>query len=241
MKILTVNQILTRVSVAVGVGDSSISDPYSSNENLFIQLRGLLQDAGDELVKLHDWEILQKEETLTTDGSSAYDLPTDFDRMIPGTHWNRTTDLPLAGGLSPQDWQYIQSAGVVGTTIYASFRKKENQIAIWPLDTGLSIAYEYVSRNWIRKALDASLTDEITAGADEVLFDGTLIRNYLRAKFYESKGISTIAADRVASMFLLSQMGQDNSPPILSVGNARRSAYPLLDGYRNVPDTGYGS
>lgn len=240
MKQLTVNQVLTRVATACGVGDGAISDPYSSNENLFLQLKGLLQDAGDELVKMHDWEILQKEETFTTDGSDSYEFPAGFDRMIPGTHWNRSTDLPLAGGLSAQDWQYVQSAGVVGTTIYASFRKKENALFIWPTDSGLSIAYEYISRNWIQKASDSSLTDELTSGDDIILFDGTLVRNYLRAKFYEAKGFDTIAPEKVASMFFNSAVGQDRTPPILNLGGARRN-FPLLDGYRNVPDTGYGS
>lgn len=237
MKTLTVNEILNRVAVAVGL--DSTSDPYSSNEKLFVQMKGLLQDAGDELVKLHDWEILQKEESFTTNGSTSYAFPSDFDRMIPGTHWNQATNLPVAGGLSPQDWQYVQSAGVVGTTIYASFRKKEGALFIWPVESGMDIVYEYISTNWVQTA-GGTYTDEFTAGTDVVLYDAALIRNYLRSKFYEAKGFDTIAPEKVASMFFNSAMSADVSAPILSMGNARRG-YPLLDGYRNVPDTGYGS
>lgn len=237
MKTLTVNEILNRVATAVGL--ESLSDPFASNEKLFVQMKGLLQDAGDELVKLHDWEVLQKEESFTTDGSTSYSFPADFDRMIPGTHWNQATNLPVSGGLSPQDWQYVQSAGIVGTTIYASFRKKEGALFIWPVQSGMDLVYEYISRNWLRKA-DDTYTDEISSGADTVLYDSALIRNYLRAKFYEAKGFDTIAPEKVASMFFNSAMSSDNTSPILSVGNARRG-WPLLDGYRNVPDTGYGS
>jgi hypothetical protein len=239
VKTLTVNEILTRVSTAIGVGDASVPDPFSSSDKLFVQLKSLLQDAGDELVNLHDWEVLQKEETFTTDGSPSYTFPSDFSRMIPGTQWDRASDLPVSGGLTPQDWQYVQSAGVVGTTIYASFRKKENALFVYPAQAGFDIAYEYISRNWVKRA-DTTLTDEISAGTDEVLYDSALIRNYLRAKFYEAKGFDTVAPEKVASMFFNSAMGQNNSPRILSVGNARRS-YPLLDAYRSVPDTGYGS
>lgn len=237
MKTLTVNEILNRVAVAVGL--EAVADPYASNEKLFVQLKGLLQDAGDELVKLHDWEVLQKEESFTTDGSTSYAFPTDFDRMIPGTHWNQATNLPIAGGLSPQDWQYVQSAGVVGTTIYASFRKKEGLLFIWPVQTGMDIVYEYISTNWMETAAGSGI-DEMTAGTNVVLYDSALIRNYLRAKFYEAKGFDTIAPEKVASMFFNSAMSADVSAPILSVGNARR-VHPLIDGYRNVPDTGYGS
>lgn len=239
MKTLTVNQILTRVATAVGIGDGSVSDPFASNEKLYIQMKSLLQDAGDELVKLFDWEVLQKEESFTTNGATSYDFPTDFDRMIPGTHWNQATNLPVAGGLSPQDWQYVQSAGVVGTTIYASFRKKEGALFIWPVESGMDIVYEYVSKNWVQKA-DSSYTDEFSDGTDVVLYDSALIRNYLRAKFYEAKGFDTIAPEKVASMFFNSAMSSDVSAPILNLGNARRE-HPLLNGYRNVPDTGYGS
>ena len=239
MKTLTVNQILTRVATAVGVGDGSVSDPYSSNEKMFVQMRGLLQDAGDELVKLYDWEILQKEESFTTTTDPSYPFPADFDRMIPGTHWNQASDLPLGGGMSPQDWQYVQNSGIVGTTLYASFRKKEGALFIWPVESGIQVIYEYISRDWVQSSVGV-LGDEISAGSDVVLFDSALIRNYLRAKFYEAKGFDTVAPEKVASMFFNSAMATDSSNKILNFGGARRE-HPLLTGNRNVPDTGYGS
>lgn len=238
MKQITVNECLRRV--AISIGQTPGSDPFSDTNEVMVQLKGLLADAGDELVQMFDWEVLKKQAQLTLTGAESYSLPEDFDRMIPQTHWNRTTDLPVAGPLSSQDWQYLLGRDLASNTIYASFRQREGLIYIYPSTlTGEDIYYEYISKNWVFDESEGETADEPTDGADLILFDSSLIRNYLRAKFYEAKGLETISAEQVASVFYFSRIAKDEGGPILNAGNGARG-YPYLDGMRNVPDTGYG-
>lgn len=240
MRQLTVNQIVNRVAVAVGL--DSVSSPYDSTDRAMIQLMSMLQDAGDELVQLHDWEILKREHSLTTDGSTSYSLPSDFDRMVPQTHWDRTRNLPVAGPLSAQDWQYLKGRDISATTIYASFRQREGSLFVFPQSTtGVDIYFEYIGTGWLYdvSASNARVAAP-TAGDDIVLFDSTLVRSYLRAKYLQSKGFDTVSPESVATEFFLSRISKDEQGPILSAGGNNRG-FPYLDGVRNVPDTGYGS
>lgn len=241
MKKLTVNEVLNRVALAVGVSEGEVSDPYSSQNKVFTQMVSILQDSGDELAELYDWEVLQQEHSFTTDGTGYYEYPSDYGRMIPGTHWDRAADLPVAGGLTPQDWQYLKGRDLVDSTIYASFRSRDDKLYIFPENTsGFQIYYEYISTNWLLADDNTTRKSEISSGSDIILYDASLIRNYLRARWYEAKGFDTIEPSRVATMFYERSKGAQNSPDILSIGGQGRG-FPYLDGIRNVPDTGFGS
>jgi hypothetical protein len=240
LKNLTVNEVLSRVANSVGLDTDA--NPYGSLQKHYVQLRGLLQDAGDELTQLYPWEVLHREVNFTTTaGGNPYALPSDFDRMIPGTHWDRANDLPVGGPLNAQDWQYLQGRDLVSSTIYASFRQKENELYIFPDDAGFEIYYEYISTSWIQDgSVPTEYRSEIDSGGDIILFDSALIRNYLRAKFYQAKGFDGPSPERVASMFFHRRTAQDTPGPILNAGGARMD-FPYLDGFRSTPDTGYGT
>lgn len=238
MKQLTANEIVRRVALSVGLIPTA--DAFSSDDPVYTQLIALLNDSGDELVELHPWKVLEKETSFTTDGSNPYAYASDFAYMIPGTHWDRTNDLPVGGPLSSQDWQYLSGRDLASSTIYASFREREDGLYIWPeTNTGITIFYEYISKNWMENAAGTD-GEEVTTTSDVVKYDGSLIRNYLKAKFYEAKGFDTIKPDAVASTFFHGRMAKDKGAAILSVGGPSRE-YPYIDLWRNVPDTNYGS
>lgn len=136
---------------AVEVGLASVADPYASTDQNFVQLCGLFKSLGKTLWRLKQWTQLQQVYTFTSvQNQSRYSLPVDFGSMIEQTGWNRTNSLPLAGPLSPQEWEYLKGrlAGVVFTVL---FRPMSQQLWLYPdTDTpgGYAIAFEYVSRYW---------------------------------------------------------------------------------------------
>jgi len=241
---LTVDRILQDVGVDVGL--TPVTNAYAATGQHWVQLRRQLNIALEELAEVHEWEVLKREHTFTTDDSTnpngEYDLPTDFFYMIDQTHWDRTNDLPLGGPLSSQDWQYLAGRDLQSSTIYASFRQQEGKMAMWPSPPadGIVVYFEYISTNWIRNAADSDYLTEIADEDDILLMPPSLLRAYLKAKYLESKGFQTITAADAVAHWLNSAGGKDQGAPVLSMGG-RRNSYPYLESRRNLPDTGYGS
>jgi len=240
--ITTANNIINQVAAEIGLEPST--DPYASLDPAFIQMRYLLNTCGQELTQSYKWELLNRVANIVTaEGDTGdYPLPDDFYYIINQTGWERSENVPLLGPLSAQDWQYLLGRDLVSQTIYASFRIDNGMFKLFPQPppNGLDIYYEYISTNWVSNGdLPTTYTDEVTVGTQIPLFDKTLITRYLKVKILEAKGFdSTKAQDDFYQTFSF-LTGLDKGAEVLNVGGGGRS-YPYLDGYRNVPDTGYG-
>ena len=241
---LTANKLITQVAADFGL--ESEADPVGSSLKEYTQLQTQLDILVEELAELHEWEVFKRTATLTTsiatNPTGVYDLPSDFHYMINQTHWDTTNDVPLGGPLSSQDWTYLLGRDLVSSTIYASFRQQEGQLALWPAPPadGLVITYEYASTNWIRNSADSAYLQEVVSGGDRILLPPSLVRTGLKAKFQESKGFDSMTTRDLLSTFLDSGTGKDTGAPTLTMGR-RRNRYPYLEQFRNLPDTGYGT
>lgn len=232
-------------SAAVDLGLKPATDVLSASNDAFIQLRYLLDSAGQSLVTMNHWPELEAEHTFTTEaGKSAYDLPADFSHMIPQTHWDRTNDLPMQGPLTAQTWQYLKGRELVSSSIYASFRQKNGKVHIFPDDpvlVGIEIAFEYIRRTWLQDIEEETTRhSKVAKNSDIVLFPPILIKEFLKVKFLEAKGFdSTKARDEFALQFEAASGQQGGGAPILSAGGGRQ--FPYLDIFKNVSDTNYGA
>lgn len=235
---------------AVEVGLDPVTDIFVTSDRAFRQLRYLLNAAGKELLRMALWRDLIREHSITTDAadSGTYDLPSDFAYMIPQTHWSRTDDLPWYGPLSPQDWQYIEGRGLSSQTIYASFRLRERKIRVYPNDPvpdAKTLVFEYVANTWVEgqesfEAGDGSdYKTEIEETSDYVLYPPILMQKMLKMKFLEAKGFDSARAREDFNEIFDTTLGQDKSAPIINAGG-RSQLFPYIDGWRNVPDTGFG-
>jgi hypothetical protein len=238
------NDILNRVAAEVGL--APVTDPYTSQDPSFVQMRYLLDTAGEELVQAYPWGLLVKEEAFTTvDGDDGdYPLPSDFSHMINQTGWDRGNNVPLMGPLSAQDWTYLKGRNLVSSTIYASFRLAEGLFKIFPNGTetpaGLDITYEYISKNWVKSGTSPfSEQDQVLKGSDTVLYDKTLVSRALKVKFLEAKGFDSSKAQADFNQIFSFLTGTDKGAKVLNAGGGA-SGYPYLDMWRNAPDTGYG-
>lgn len=240
----TINVIVNRVAVQVGL--TPVTDVFAANDSAFNQLTSLLTTGLQTLMEDYVWQSLVRSFQYTTvaDEAGELDLPDDFGYMIPQTGWERSNNVPLVGPLSAQDWTYLLGRDLVGSTIYASFRFDQNKLRIFPNDptpAGLSINFEYISRNLIQEAATdpVTYTDEAKVEADIVLFPSNLVVLQLKMLFLEAKGFDSQKATDSFNKAINSWMGKDNSAGVLNTSR-RRSLYPYLDVYRNLPDTGYG-
>jgi hypothetical protein len=232
---------------ALEVGLLPVSDPFSSQDEAFIQLRGLLTGAGRELVDMHEWQVLTGSYEITTqDGDSGdYDLPTDFSRMINQTGWDQSNSLPIGGPLSAQDWSYLKGRDLASTTIYASFRLEDGLFRVFPQPPppDIPISFEYISNNWVQEAggtIAPGVKDRPDTGTDIILFQPIMMTKMLKMQFLGAKGFDNSAAVGEFMRIFQARTGQDAGASILSASN-RNSAFPYLNSYRNVGDTNFGA
>jgi hypothetical protein len=243
--IATANDILNQVAAETGI--APVADPFSSNDPSFVQMKFLINTAGDELAQAYPFNILVKEHSFTTDSAAnpngEYPLPDDFYYMINQTGWDRVNNVPLYGPLSSQEWQFLLGADLVSSTIYASFRLNEGLFKLFPTTTqdGIEIHYEYVSKNWVRDATQPipNFANTVQNGSDTPLYDKTLISRYLKVKFLEAKGFDSTKAQDDFNQTFSFLTGSDHGAKVLYAGGWNRG-YPYLDMFGNLPDTGYG-
>ena len=169
------------------LGLSSPASAFNATDNQIVQLVALSQQEGVELARRFPWQVLTKEKTFTGTAAAAQSgaVPSDFDRFVDESFFNRTQKRPLHGPISPQDWQFIQAS--VATTIIESFRRRGNDILITPTPNGTdSYAYEYISTQWCESSgstdQSAWASDTDTGILSEELMTLGVIGRFLRAK-----------------------------------------------------------
>lgn len=169
------------------LGLNNPASAYNSSDNQVVQLVALAQEEGIELMRRHPWQVLTKETTFTGTAAAAQTgaIPSDFDRFVDETFFNRTKKRPVFGPISAQDWQFSQA--VVATTLVESFRVRGDSILITPTPNGTdTYAYEYISNKWCQSsggtAQTAWASDADTGILSEELMSLGVIWRFLRVK-----------------------------------------------------------
>jgi len=236
------SEILNRVAAEVGI--APVESPLESQDPFFIQLRFLLNTAGEELMQAYPWELLIREHQIITEegDNSEYDLPDDFGYILNQTEWDRTNNVPLGGPLSASEWTYLKGRDLASNTLYASFRISRGKFNIFPdpPPTGLDLNFEYITVNWVWNGnnVNPEYKAAVTEASDIPLFDKTLITRALKVKYLESGGFDTTKAQGDYNQIFSFLTGNDKGAPILNAGRGR-GGFPYLSQW-NVPDTGYG-
>jgi len=238
----SINDIVNQVLIEVGVPKQS--DVFFTSDHAAIQLTNLANSVGYELLQDHPWEGLVKEHSITTSSadSGKYELPDDFAYMLEQTGWDRTNNVPLLGGASGQQWQYLLGRNLVSETIYVTFRQAQNQFWIFPSPPpdNQEITFEYISRHWVHPDGDKTRSDDLVRHTgDTVLFEPYLFERLLKLRFLEARGFDTKAANATYVKAFNSWSGKDSSSPVLNAGG-RRQGVPFIDGEFNLPDSRFG-
>lgn len=181
---MTLLTVVSDASKRLGLGSRS-SVIGSTDENA-VQLLALAQEEGKTLSRRHEWQVLQTEYTFPTVASTAsYALPSDFDRIMKETVFNRTSRRRVVGDLTPDQWQQTQASLV--TMVNPAFRIRGKLFLISPTPTAAeTIAYEYISKKWCESNASVGqvqwLADSDTGLLDEELMTLGLIWRYRKAK-----------------------------------------------------------
>lgn len=199
------------------------------------QALGLLNSLGDELLRVHDWQNLEKVMNFVGDGvSESFPLPSNYGRQINQTEWATSDNRPLQGPVSPQVWSW-NKYGIVAPGVYFQYRILDNEYAIYPTP-GLdeNFALYYISKDWVQDADDQFLfKSKITKENDVPQFDRRLMIAGLKNKLWAAKGLDTTTLASEFNYLLNSEKAQVQGARVINL--AMTSASPLI-GWGNVPD-----
>ena len=117
-----------------------------------------------------------------------YAMPTDFDRMISDTNWDRTNHWRNLGTKTSQEWQWLQG-GIISVGPRERYRIYNNRLRIFQALTSIyTFAFEYVSNYWVMSS-GATAGDKgaFTADTDTTIFPDDLMLAGLKFYFLKAK------------------------------------------------------
>ena len=230
------NAIQIARQAAMELGLPSPKELVTSEEATNIQLLGLLNAAGNELLNVFEWQFLNKTYLLkTVAGLGKYPIPADVSRMINQTQWDYGNRRPMYGPVSPQGWQVLTNA-LISVGPFARYRVVDNSMEILPVpgQDDHVFDFQYISNGWVKSYLDPNVSGPfILNDLDTIVFDFWLTVKFLKLKMWQAKGLDTTSylADFTRTLDALT--GMDHGAPVLGLANTFKT--PWLTMY-NVPD-----
>ena len=238
---------MTLLTIIEGAADEiGIERPATVISNTDPQVRQLLRAASQEgkhLASVYDWEILQKEGSVTTAAQESQGVMTtiasDFDRFANDTMWNRTTSEKVFGPLTDVQWQRVKADVTSGVTNW--FRIRGGTLLFHPSPAASqSVKFEYYSKNWVD--LNSGATPAAADGSDfnndanTVVFDEELVTLGVTFRWLQGRGLdfSTSLAHYRERLEII--RGQDGAKPNIDMGGVEYGYLGV-----NVPSTSYGS
>lgn len=192
---------------------------------------------------------LEMESTESAVGTSlifardTYTIPSDFDRFISHTWWDRTNHWMLMGPQTPQMDQW-QRSGIVTTGPRLRWRQigvRPTVFRLWPPPTSQSVpdalVFEYVNDGWVAHA-DGTYGNKFTLDTDTSLLDDQVLILGIKWRMWQIKGFNYGAMQQEYIDTVNQQKARDGGMADL---NMTRRSYPYLISGANVQDGNYPS
>ena len=166
--------------------------------------------------------------------------PSDFDRQIDRTHWDKSKHWEMLGPSTPQQREWLRS-GYISTGPRVRYSYMGGYFMIWPpLGSEEVLSFEYVSKYWVNATSPTLLTptkQSFTVDTDTCIFPDALMRALIKLKYFEVKGFDTTAYYRDYVMQRDLAKANDGGSQTLAM-NPRPAS--ILIGWENIPDSQYG-
>lgn len=192
---------------------------------------------GEELVADYDWqELLVKDYTFATvNGTAEYDLPSNYERWVNQTTWDRSNQWPLRGPMTGMEYQTLKS-GVVTAGVRYWFRVGGGSIIVYPTPTeAATLVFDYYKRAFCQSSGGTDQTEWL-ADSDVPLLDTRLFITGTRYYFKRSQGLP-YEDDETDYYNLIGSLKYNNTPkPVIDMAGNR-----LVGEHPNIPDTGFGA
>jgi hypothetical protein len=202
---------------------------FGSTADQEVELRAVLQEAADRIVRAHDWSMLKVEETHTGDGTTeGFALPTDYLRMPKeGQIWSTRWQHPLAP-VTAEEWLRLDVREydlIVGTWIIL-----EGQVKYRPvLASGENARWFYISNLAVAPATGANKA-LFTADTDTFRLGDRILELAFIWEWRAAKGLPYEEHMATAEAALAQAISDDKGARIISQSSRRnfkgKMAYP---------------
>ena len=186
---MTFLSLINNVERIVGLPNTSVSVNASTDENTR-RLVALANEEGLHLARRHAWQALVTEHTFTGTAADVQvgAIPSDVDRYLHVSFYNRTKRRRLVGPMDAEEWQYQKA--LTAAVITDAFRIRGNSFLITPTpSTGDTYAYEYVTENWCQSAGGTGQTewsaDDDIGVVDEKLMQLGIVWRWLQINGFD--------------------------------------------------------
>jgi hypothetical protein len=171
---------LKRPAVVVGSADQQVRE-----------LLVFAKQEGVELMKAVPWQELTKEHSFTTVAADAQtdSIPSDWDRFLNDSIYNRTSERKIWGPITAQEWQQ-RKAYTTASTIDYWFRVRGDTILMTPQPAaGESVYYEYISEDYCQATGGGATKAEWSVDTDVSLLPANLFELGIEWRWRKAKGL----------------------------------------------------
>jgi len=167
---------------------------------------------------------------------AKYILPTDWDRQVDRTHYDKSKRWEMLGPTSAQQWQFLKSS-YISTGPRIRYRILGGYFQIWPaMNTDEYLGFEYMSNQWATSSAGVTQSSFL-ADSDTCIFPDRLMVTALKKKYFEIKGFDSTAFTRDYLQQLSFAKANDSGSATLSFAPTPGA---ILIGFENIPDANYG-
>ena len=232
MSLLTIVQKFTQRTALPGV-----TTVVGNTDPQVRQILTLLEEECVELSARHPWKSLINECVFTTLATESQGTlaslgsgPTPTNNLkyiLNNIMYNRTTGGPVWGPVGPQDWQNLKA---MTSGPYMQYRIRgvstgaQAHLIINPTPAaGETIAFEYVTNNWVLSGADPMATFD--QDSDTILLDEGLVSAGLKWRWKKEKGLTYAEDFNSYERMVENAIGRDGTKKTLRmdecVGEAR--------------------
>lgn len=167
---------------------------------------------------------------------AKYPLPSDWDRQVDRTHYDKSKRWEMLGPTDAQQWQFLKSS-YISTGPRIRYRILGGYFQIWPaMNTDEYLGFEYMSNQWATSATGVTQSSFL-ADSDTCIFPDRLMVTALKKKYFEIKGFDSTAFTRDYLQQLSFAKANDSGSATLSFAPTPGA---ILIGFENIPDANYG-
>ena len=222
MSLLTMTtQVCRRIGIPT---PSSVS---GSSDQQIIQLMALANEEGQDLSSRYPWAGLVTESTFTTvatesQGSITTLAGSDFRYILNDIMWDRTLLRPVLGPLAPAEWQELKARNITGP--WYQYRIRGTSVLFIPTPSaGDTVAFEYVSKNWVNVTASSTTSGTWTADADTGRIDEELMAQGIIWRWKSAKGLEYAEDYAKYERLVADQMSRDGGKPMLNMEGPQRN------------------
>jgi hypothetical protein len=168
---------------------------------------------------------------------TKYAFPSDYDRQVNRSQWDKTKHWEMLGPESQQQWQWLKS-GYISTGPRMRWTMQGSNFQVWPPTPSTEyLGLVYITKNWVATAAGAG-GSLFTSDTDTCVFPDRLMVLGVKKKYFEVKGFDASYVTHDYQMHL-------GIAKAANLGASNLSFAPtpsqVLISIAQVPDTGYGS